>query len=157
MTSQQPNHPHEPPTQGTQSSPVPLSTTSAHQAGERAPALAPGTRIIVFTALLLPAAVLPLLVLRRSLTSLHRKIDALATTTGGLQHELRSTLLELSVRKEQHEQLRAVLDETRASLAALRGETQRAQVVRDRIQELVVSNRCASPYVHRLEQQGSRD
>ncbi|KAI0306918.1 hypothetical protein B0F90DRAFT_1683517 [Multifurca ochricompacta] len=58
-------------------------------------------------------------------------------------------MLELSVRREQHDQLRAMITETRESLAHLRGETQRMQAVhvggdqrvRDRIQELVASNR----------------
>jgi ribosomal protein L29 len=107
----------------------------------------PGTRLVIFSALLLPSAVIPLLVLRRSINSLHRKIDELKGATSNLR--FKSVMLELSVRREQHEQLRKMITETREGLAHLRGETQRVQAarasgderVRDQIKELVASNR----------------
>lgn len=113
----------------------------------------PGTRLVIFSALLLPSALLPLFVLRRSVNQLHRKIDELKGATNNLHQEFKSVILELSIRREQHEQLRAMIAETRERHANMRRETQRTQAerenwdqqTREHIQGLVTSNRCVSP------------
>jgi hypothetical protein len=145
MTSQQPDHANTAPVPGeapTLSTPVAIHTDKLS-----GPTL--GTRLVIFSALLLPSAVIPLLVLRRSVNSLHRKIDELKSATSTLHGEFKSVMLELSVRREQHEQIRAMIVETRKGLAHLREETLQVQAerasgderMRDQIQELAVSNR----------------
>jgi hypothetical protein len=111
-----------------------------------------GTRLIIFSALVLPSALIPLLVLRRSVNGLHRKVDELREATSGLHHEFKSVTSELSIRREQHEQLRAMITETREGLAQLRGEAQRMRTeraseddrLRKRVQDLVASNQCVT-------------
>lgn len=111
-----------------------------------------GTRLIIFSALVLPSALIPLLILRRSVNNLHRKIDELRVSTRGLHHESKSVMLELSVRREQNEHLRAMIAETKGGLEHLRRKTRRMRRARadedermqDQVQELVASNR----YVH---------
>ncbi|KAF8506021.1 hypothetical protein F5888DRAFT_1791944 [Russula emetica] len=108
-----------------------------------------GTRLIIFSALVLPSALIPLLVLRRSVNNLHRKVDELRVATRDLNHEFKSVMLELSVRREGHEQLQAMIAETRGGLINLRGETYRRRRARARedermqgqVQELGASNR----------------
>jgi hypothetical protein len=108
-----------------------------------------GIRLVIFSALLLPSAVLPLLFLRRSVNGLHRKVDELKVATSCLHGEFKSVMSELSVRREDHERLRAMISETREGLVHLRGETQQAQAMRvdeyerlrDQNQELVASDR----------------
>ena len=107
-----------------------------------------GTRLIIFSALVLPSALIPLLVLRRGVKGLHRKVDELRAATRDLHHEFKSVATELSVRREQHEQLRAMVAETREGLAQVRGEAQRMRVertsederLRNQVQDLVASN-----------------
>ncbi|KAH9071654.1 hypothetical protein EDB83DRAFT_2517469 [Lactarius deliciosus] len=68
-------------------------------------------------------------------------------------------MLELSIRREQHEQLRAMIAETREGLANLRGETQRMQADarklgssrrENRFQGLVASNRIQTSRLQEL-------
>ena len=147
MTSQQPNHESNPlpgtldrPSQGP-SAPTPLATSSDKPSG---PTL--GTRLIIFSALVLPSALIPLLVLRRSV-NLHRKVDELMIATRDLHHVFKSVL---SVRQEQHEQLQVMIAETRNGLKQLHGETYRRRRARarvdermqSRVQELEASNQC---------------
>ncbi|KAI0248688.1 hypothetical protein BJV78DRAFT_1233617 [Lactifluus subvellereus] len=156
MTSQQPGHASATPVPDHASTtPTPLTIHA-----DKPPGPTLGTRLVIFSALLLPSAVIPLLVLRRSVNSLHRKIDELKRATSYLHREFRSVMLELSVRREQHEQLRAMIAETREDLAHLRGETQRVQTARasgdeqtrNQIQELVTSDRTQ---ISRLRELGT--
>lgn len=114
-----------------------------------------GTRLIIFSALVLPSALIPLLVLRRSVNGLHRKVDELREATRGIHHEFKSVVSELSVRREQHEQLRAMIAETREGLAQLRREAQRMRTertceddrLRKQVQDLVASDQCVTRLV----------
>jgi hypothetical protein len=144
MTSHQPDHEnnsHSGVSGGP--SPTPLPNSSDKPSG---PTL--GTRLIIFSALVIPSALIPLLVLRRSVNNLHRKVDELKGATRDLHHEFKSVMLELSVRREQHERLQAMIVKTRKDLAHLRGETYRRRKSRARedermhgqVQELVASN-----------------
>jgi hypothetical protein len=80
---------------------------------------------------------------------MHRKVDELRVATRDLHHEFKSVMLELSVRRERHEQLQAMIAETRGGLIKLRGETYRRRGARARedermqgqVQELGASNR----------------
>ena len=111
-----------------------------------------GTRLIIFSALVLPSALIPILVLRRSVNGLHRKVDELREATRGLRHEFKSVESELSVRREQHERLRVMIAETREGLVQLRGEAQRlrtertseAERLRKQVQALETSNQCVA-------------
>jgi len=119
-----------------------------------------GTRLIIFSALVIPSALIPLLVLRRSVNSLHRKVDELKGATRDLHHEFKSVMLDLSVRREQHERLQAMIVKTRNNLTHLRGETYQRRKARARedermqgqVQELVASNQCQ---ISRLRELGT--
>lgn len=114
-----------------------------------------GTRLIIFSALVLPSALIPLLVLRRSVNGLHRKVDGLREATRGLHHEFKSVASELSVRRDQHEQLRVMIAETREGLAQLRGDAQRMRTertseddrLRKQVQDLVASDQCVTRFI----------
>ncbi|KAI0282368.1 hypothetical protein BGY98DRAFT_1088188 [Russula aff. rugulosa BPL654] len=98
-----------------------------------------GTRLIIFSALVLPSALIPLLVLRRGVNNLHRK---------------------LSVRREKHEELQNMISEMRNGLTQLHGETYRKQKarardakrMRDQVEELEASNEAQ---IWRLRQLGT--
>jgi hypothetical protein len=151
MTSQQPDHESNPLSGilGGPSAPTPLAIPSDKPSG---PTL--GTRLIIFSALVLPSALIPLLVLRRSVNNLHRKIDELRGATRGLHHEFKSVMLELSVRREQHEQLQAMVVKARDGITHLRGETHRLRRARAReneqmqgqVQELIAFNQYVNDY-----------
>jgi hypothetical protein len=145
MTPQQPDHESNPLSgiSDGPSAPTPPAMPSDKPSG---PTL--GTRLIIFSALVLPSALIPLLVLRRSINNLHRNIDELRAATRDLSHGFKSVKLELSVRRRQHEQLQAMIAETRDSLKQLHGETYRRRKARARedermqgqVQELEASN-----------------
>jgi hypothetical protein len=142
MTSQQPDHESNP-LSGIldgQSAPTPLAMPSDKPFG---PTL--GTRLIIFSALVLPSALIPLFVLRRSVNNLHRRVDELKVATRDLRHEFKSVMLELSVRREKHDQLQAMIAETRGGLTQLRGETYRRRRARARGDERMQGQ------VHELE------
>ncbi|KAH9960487.1 hypothetical protein BC827DRAFT_1133245 [Russula dissimulans] len=155
MTPQQPDHEsHSPAGISGLPAPTSLAIPTAKLSG---PTL--GTRLIIFSALVLPSALIPLFVLRRSVNNLHRKVDQLSGATRDLHHEFKSVMLELSVRREEHEQLQAMIAETREGLARLREETQRSRKerasedkrTRDQVRELVASDR----YTSRLRELGT--
>jgi hypothetical protein len=151
MTPQQPDHENDSLSGilGGPSTPTPSANPSDKPSG---PTL--GTRLIIFSALVLPSALIPLLVLRRSVNNLHRKVDELRGATRGLHHEFKSVMLELSVRREQHEQLQAMIVKTREGLTHLRGETYRLRRARARedgrmkgqVQELIASDQYVNDW-----------
>jgi hypothetical protein len=114
----------------------------------------PGTRLIIFAALVLPSALIPLLVLRRSVNNLHRKIDELSGATRGLHHEYKSAMLELSDRRTQHEQLQAMISKARDDHTHLRRETYRLRKSRarkdERMRGQVQELRASNQYVNEL-------
>ena len=124
-----------------------------------------GTRLIIFSALVLPSALIPLLVLRRSVNGLHRKIDELRETTRGLHHEFKAVTSELSARREQHQQLRAMITGTRKGLVQLHEEAQRTRTerrnederLRKQLQDLVASNQYVAPlFISEVAREGER-
>jgi hypothetical protein len=146
MASQQPDHEINP-LSGIldgPSAPAPPAMPSDKPSG---PTL--GTRLIIFSAIVLPSALIPLLILRRSVNNLHRKVDELRVATSDLHHGFKSAMSELSVKREKHEQLQAMIAETRDGLTQLRGETHRRRRARLRqdermqghVQELEAFNR----------------
>jgi hypothetical protein len=145
MNSQQPDHEGNPLSGILDGpcAPTPLAMPSDKPSG---PTL--GTRLIIFSALVLPSALIPLLVLRRGVNNLHRKVDELRVATRDLHHEFKSVMLELSVRREKHEELQNMISEMRNGLTQLRGETYRKQKarardvkrMRDQVEELDASN-----------------
>lgn len=145
MTSQQPDHENDS-LSGVLSGPSAPTSFAIPSDRPSGPTL--GTRLIIFSALVIPSALIPLFVLRRSVNNLHRKVDELKGATRHLHHEFKSAMLELSVRREQHEQLQAMIVKTRDDLTNLRGETYRRRKARARedermqgqVQELVASN-----------------
>lgn len=152
MTSQQPHNERDSPygILDDLSTPTPSAVSPDKPLG---PTL--GTRLIIFSALVLPSALIPLFVLRRSVNGLHRKIDELRGATRGLHHEFKAVASELSVRREQHQQLQAMITETRQGLARLRGEAQRMRTertnkderLRNQLQDLVASNQYVAPLI----------
>ena len=142
MTSQQPDHERNP-LSGIldgPSAPTPPAMPSDKPSGPTF-----GTRLIIFSALVLPSALIPLLVLRRSVNNLHRQVDELRAATRDLHHEFKSTMLKLSVRRAQHERLQAMIAETRGGLAQVRGEAYRRRRARAREDERMQGQ------VHELE------
>ncbi|KAH9998349.1 hypothetical protein BJV77DRAFT_940738 [Russula vinacea] len=146
---------------GGPSVPMPLAI-AADKPSANGPTL--GTRLIIFSALVLPSALIPLLVLRRSVNNLHRKIDELSGATRGLHHEYKSVMLELSDRRTQHEQLQAMISKARDDHTHLRRETYRLRKSRARkdermrgqVQELRASNQYVNEaQVSRLRELGT--
>ncbi|KAN0126603.1 hypothetical protein V8E52_000243 [Russula decolorans] len=132
MTSQRPDHESNPLSTilDGPSVPTPPAMPSDKPSGPTF-----GTRLIILSALVLPSALIPLLVLRRSVNNLHRNVDELRVATRDLHHEFKSVMLKLSVRRKQHEQLQAMIAETRDGLKQLHGETYRRRRVRAREDE----------------------
>jgi len=151
MTSQEPHNETDPPSGILDDLSTPISP-----AKPLGPTL--GTRLIIFSALVLPSALIPLLVLRRSVNGLHRKIDKLWEATRGLHHQFRAVASELSIRREQHQKLQAMITETRAGLAQLRGEAQRMRTdrtnkderLRKQLEDLVASNQIQTSRLREL-------
>ncbi|SRR6266566_4423368 len=132
MISQQPDHESHP-VSGIldgPSAPTPLAVPSDKPSRPTF-----GMRLIIFSALALPSALIPLLVLRRSVNNLHRKVDELRIATRDLHHEFKSVMLKLSIRRKQHEQLQAMIAETRDGLKQLHAETYRRRRARARADE----------------------
>lgn len=152
MTSQQPDHESNPLSGILDGPPAP---TPPETPSNRPSGLTLGTRLIIFSALVLPSALVPLLVLRRSVNNLHRKVDELRVASRNLHHEFKSVTLELSVRRRQHQQLLAMISDTRDSLTQLRGESYRRWRTRVRegermqgqVQELEASNQYVNSVV----------
>lgn len=126
MTSQIPDH--------TVTSPVlaPVEASTSTSGATRTTGLTPGVRLAIFSALLLPSALVPLFVLRRSVNQLHRKVDELKGATNSLHQEFKSVMLELSIRRENHAQLQAMIAKTRERLANLHRETQQTHVAHEK-------------------------
>ncbi|THH20142.1 hypothetical protein EW146_g1152 [Bondarzewia mesenterica] len=122
----------------------------------------PETRAAIFAALILPVAFLPFFALRRQLINLHRKVDAMGATTVGLQKNLKTSLLELSVKKEEHAQMRGMLQETRQNLETTRGELHRLELartvetgeLRTRLNELAETNQQMRSHLSQLRDLG---
>jgi hypothetical protein len=156
MTSRQPDHESNTLSgiMDGPSAPTPLAMPSDKPSG---PTL--GTRLIIFSALALPSALIPLLVLRRNVNNLHRKVDELKVATRNLHHDFKSVMLDLSVRREQHEQLQAMITGTRDGLTQLRGETYRksrahvreGERIQGQVQELEASNQYVDSVVRGSE------
>ena len=145
MTSQQPDHESNSLSAISDgpSAPTPPAIPSDKPSGPTF-----GTRLIIFSALILPSALIPLLVLRRRVNNLHRNVDELRVATRDLHHEFKYVMLRLSIRRKQHEQLQAMIAETRDGLKQLHGETYRRRRARaredertqGRVQGLEISN-----------------
>ena len=148
MTSQQPHNERDSPSGILDDLSTPISPDKP-----LGPTL--GTRLIIFSALVLPSALIPLLVLRRSVNGLHRKIDELGEATRGLHHEFKAVASELSIRREHHQKLQAMITETRVGLAQLRGEAQRLRTdhtnkderLRNQLEDLVASNQYVATLI----------
>ena len=91
----------------------------------------------IFASVLTPVALLPYLAVRRSLLSLHRQLGDLSAANAALQRDLKTALLETSVRREEHERLRSVLTEARRELEAVKRDTAQKDLERARSEERV--------------------
>ncbi|EIM88497.1 uncharacterized protein STEHIDRAFT_120660 [Stereum hirsutum FP-91666 SS1] len=124
--------------------------------------LSVGARLAVFTALALPVTLLPFITLRRQLLSLHRKTDEIRAATNVLQRELKGTLVELSVKKEEHLRMKEMLEEARQKLEATRRDTHRLQLSRladekeyqRRLQEIMESTSFTQSQLAHLRELG---
>ena len=118
-----------------------MSPTSAHAyVYDRLPArapLSPYTHLAIFASVLFPVALLPYLAVRRSLLSLHRQLGDLSAANAALQRDLKTALLETSVRHEEHERLRSVLTESRRELEAVKRDTAQKDLERARSEERI--------------------
>lgn len=79
--------------------------------------------------------------------NLHRKMDQIAASTDALNREAKTTMLELSIQRDEHAQLQTALVETRQVLESMRAQSHemdvsraaREQEVHGQIQELLRS------------------
>lgn len=92
--------------------------------------LTPEIRLAVFTTLVFPVALIPFLMLRRSLTSLHVKTDSVQGNIIGLHRKLKDTLYDLSWRREEHAKLGKTVDEMQEVIRGLREQLHKEQLER---------------------------
>ncbi|KAI0337536.1 hypothetical protein BDW22DRAFT_1433196 [Trametopsis cervina] len=97
--------------------------------------LSPLTHVAIFAAILAPTALLPYLAVRRHLVALHRKVAEVGVANAALQRDLKTALLEASIRREEHERLSAMLAEARRDIETIRAEENRRQLARVRADE----------------------
>ncbi|KAI0765508.1 hypothetical protein BC629DRAFT_1258936, partial [Irpex lacteus] len=97
--------------------------------------LSPLTHIAIFAAILAPTAILPYLAVRRHLISLHRKVAEVGVANAALQRDLKTALLEASIRREEHDRLRTMIGEARRDLERIRAEVGRNELARARLEE----------------------
>lgn len=81
--------------------------------------ISPLTHAVVLGSILLPVAILPYLAVRRHLITLNRKISEVGITNAALQRDFKTALLEASIRREEHERLRSLLQETKERVKEL--------------------------------------
>ena len=105
--------------------------------GVARPPLSPWTHILILSSVLVPIAVVPYLAVRRHLLSLHRKMGELGAGNAALQRDLKSTLLESAIRREEHDRLRAMLEETRRDVEKVKVEEARRELARATADERV--------------------
>ncbi|KAI0320619.1 hypothetical protein OF83DRAFT_529674 [Amylostereum chailletii] len=101
---------------------------SSVRAASTSTRLSPESRLIVFSAIVLPVALAPLIVLRRSLVALHRKVDASYAASQALQRELKATLLDMSVRRDEHRQLKTLVGGLRRRIDELSKEAHKSSL-----------------------------
>ncbi|KAI0084172.1 hypothetical protein BDY19DRAFT_973466 [Irpex rosettiformis] len=97
--------------------------------------LSPLTHIAIFTAILAPIALLPYLAVRRHLISLHLKVTEVGVANAALQRDLKTALLEASIRREEHDRLRTTIGELRRDLEKVRVDGGRYELMRARSEE----------------------
>lgn len=121
------------------------------------PPLSPLTHILIFASVLTPIALLPYLAVRSHLLSLHRKVGDLSAANAALRRDLKTTLLESSIRREEHDRLRALLEETRRDMEKVKAEGARREVakataderIRRDIQDLLVERQKTRWVIYR--------
>ena len=92
--------------------------------------LTPEIRLVVFTSLVFPVALIPFLMLRRSLHSLHTKTDSVQGNIIGLHRNLKDTLYDLSWRREEQAKIGTTVSEMQKVISELREQIHREQLER---------------------------
>ncbi|KAI0053050.1 hypothetical protein FA95DRAFT_1482569 [Auriscalpium vulgare] len=126
-------------------------------------AISPEARLLAFSAIVFPFALIPFLALRRSLIGLHAKVDHVRSSADGAQRELKGALWELSVRKEEYARLQSQLSETRRELQTLRSQARgmetshsvKEQEIRGQIQDLLKSRDIDRAHALRMRELGT--
>ncbi len=95
----------------------------------------PLTHVLILTSILGPVALFPYLAVRRHLLSIHRKIGEVGAVSAVLQRDLKTALLEASIRREEHERLRALIDETRRDVEKVKTEENKRELARATVSE----------------------
>ncbi|KAI0081795.1 hypothetical protein K474DRAFT_1703644 [Panus rudis PR-1116 ss-1] len=90
--------------------------------------ISPLTHILILTSILTPIGLLPYLAVRRHLLTLSRKLSEISSTNASLQRDFRNALLEASVRREEHDRLRRLVEEQRREVLELREVVRRGEV-----------------------------
>ena len=111
--------------------------TEYYTAPQRPPVqpLSPLTHIAIFAAVIAPTALLPYLAVRRHLISLHRKVAEVGVANAALQRDLKTALLEASIRRDEHDRLRGMIEDVRRDLEKARVEGGRNELMRVRLEE----------------------
>ncbi|VDB90175.1 unnamed protein product [Peniophora sp. CBMAI 1063] len=125
--------------------------------------LTPEVRLVVFTSLVFPVALIPFLMLRRSLHGLHVKTDSVQGNIIGLHRKLKDTLYDLSWRREEHAKLGATVTEMQSTIASLREQMHKEQLERVerekewemRMQRLAMSDAESRAQLARLRKLGA--
>ncbi|KAF8639644.1 hypothetical protein AX17_000909 [Amanita inopinata Kibby_2008] len=97
-------------------------------------------RLALFTAVLLPVVLVPYLLTRRRTLALRQRVDELQSTTKALQHELDAALVKLSARKQEHQRMRALLDDV----------VENSDHVQHQVEGLAAESTVARQDLHRL-------
>lgn len=88
----------------------------------------PLTHAIFLSTLIIPFAVLPYLAITRHLRGLQATATEVQATTAAMQRELRTTLLENAIRKDEQAHLRRSVEATGAELRELRVRLEKARL-----------------------------
>lgn len=98
--------------------------------------LSPLTHIAIFGAVIVPIALLPYLAVRRHLLSLHRKVAELGVANAALQMDVRTALIQASVRREEfYGRLRAMIEGAKKETEKIRIEDSHRDLVKARREE----------------------
>lgn len=89
----------------------------------------PLTHAIFLSTLIVPFALLPYIAITRRLRGLQSSATEIQHTTAAVQRELRATLLDNAVRKEEQARIRHAAEVTTAELKVLRERLERARAV----------------------------
>ena len=98
------------------------------------------THLAVLTAFILPVALLPYVLSRRRLSSLHRVVDRMETDIKMLQQNLSRASTEIATRKDENQRMRVLLHQLMQETGSLRTRTKQKDAAQQASDETVRSD-----------------